>query len=180
MFEYKGNLSVELPREVAYKRGMRTWLSWLKKNVDPNKTTVFFRSISPTHTARKYDQWCYNETRPKKYDSYELGSAKSLVGVIERLIKGIKTLQVKYLNITKLSEYRIDAHPSIYTTESNSLTKKLEDNRSGFLDCSHWCLPGLPDTWNRLLCFNILSDFRRYANFIAENFDIFFLGDIIF
>lgn len=25
-------------------------------------------------------------------------------------------------------------------------------------DCSHWCLPGLPDTWNRLLYANIVSD----------------------
>jgi hypothetical protein len=46
--------------------------------------------------------------------------------------------QVYLLDITLLSELRKDAHPSVYTKDHGN-------------DCSHWCLPGLPDTWNILL-----------------------------
>lgn len=35
---------------------------------------------------------------------------------------------------------RKDAHPSIYTGHGGHTN-----------DCSHWCLPGVPDTWNMLL-----------------------------
>lgn len=53
------------------------------------------------------------------------------------------TTPVTYLNITKLTDYRKDAHPSIYTSP------KIVPEK--FQDCSHWCLPGVPDTWNELL-----------------------------
>ncbi|KAJ6972836.1 hypothetical protein NC653_033222 [Populus alba x Populus x berolinensis] len=40
----------------------------------------------------------------------------------------------------------IGGHPSIYA-----------GNRSSIQDCSHWCLPGVPDTWNEFLHFHLLS-----------------------
>ncbi|KMT08216.1 hypothetical protein BVRB_6g142340 [Beta vulgaris subsp. vulgaris] len=151
LFQYGEDLKEEMPIEKAYKRGMRTWAKWIKNNVDPKKTTVFFRSISAEHTQRKYDQWCYNVTQPMDR-SYLSVYPKSFVDTIEGLIKKMSKLQVKYLNITKLTEYRIDAHPSVFrSSDWKILTKKFEDNISGYADCSHWCLPGVPDTWNRLL-----------------------------
>lgn len=85
-------------------------------------------------------------------DSYVMGFPQAVIDVIENVIKGLSKSRVKYLNITNLSKYRIDAHPSIYT-------KKIGvNNLSGRPDCSHWCLPGLPDTWNRVLYASILFD----------------------
>lgn len=55
---------------------------------------------------------------------------------------------VTLLNITSLSEFRIDGHPSIYGRKTPS---------SKIQDCSHWCLPGVPDTWNELLFFHLQS-----------------------
>jgi len=52
------------------------------------------------------------------------------------------------LDITMLSEMRKDGHPSIYSGELSSQQKADPDHSA---DCSHWCLPGLPDTWNQLL-----------------------------
>lgn len=52
------------------------------------------------------------------------------------------------LDITLLSAMRKDAHPSIY---SGDLTPGQRANPDHSADCSHWCLPGLPDTWNQLL-----------------------------
>mmetsp|Transcript_28846 Transcript_28846/g.65166 ORF Transcript_28846/g.65166 Transcript_28846/m.65166 type:complete len:389 (+) Transcript_28846:53-1219(+) len=43
------------------------------------------------------------------------------------------TLKIKILDITGMSWGRADAHPG-------------QDSRN---DCSHWCLPGLPDVWNQ-------------------------------
>ncbi|KAG6749787.1 hypothetical protein POTOM_046856 [Populus tomentosa] len=45
-----------------------------------------------------------------------------------------------------LMKLKIGGHPSIYAGK-----------RSSIQDCSHWCLPGVPDTWNEFLHFLLLS-----------------------
>jgi len=65
------------------------------------------------------------------------------VGVLKRALNKIKK-PVTLLDITLLSLLRKDAHPSIYGLFS--------------MDCSHWCLPGVPDVWNQILYNFILSD----------------------
>lgn len=57
--------------------------------------------------------------------------------VNHRLYKALKGSSFYVLDITHLSEYRADAHPS------NAGGKKHDD-------CMHWCLPGITDTWNDL------------------------------
>lgn len=44
------------------------------------------------------------------------------------------------LNVTTLSQLRKDGHPSVYGHGGHR-----------DMDCSHWCLAGVPDTWNQLL-----------------------------
>lgn len=105
-------MEMELALEVA----MKTWSNWIDQNVDTNKTVVFFRSISPEHKGK---QRCYNETKPFPDESYQEIFPKSLIEVFERTIKRMKT-PVKYLNITKLSQYRRDAHPSVYARKQGS------------------------------------------------------------
>ncbi|CAM8993826.1 unnamed protein product [Rhodiola kirilowii] len=58
--------------------------------------------------------------------------------VAERVIAEMKT-HVFYLNITKMTSFRKDGHPSIFRPFGKAQ------------DCSHWCLPGVPDSWNELL-----------------------------
>lgn len=50
---------------------------------------------------------------------------------------------VQFLNVTYLTEFRKDGHPS-----SNREPGTPADAPQ---DCSHWCLPGVPDTWNEFL-----------------------------
>ncbi|XP_021842452.2 protein trichome birefringence-like 40 [Spinacia oleracea] len=158
LFEYKGELMEEMPMELAYERAMRTWATWMENNVDKEKTTVYFRSISAEHKTRHNDQWCYNVTKPMADESYVSVYPKSLVDIIESTVNAISKPKVNYLNITKLSEYRIDAHPSVYRSmDWKNITQKIE-NVLGYADCSHWCLPGLPDTWNRLLYVSLFLD----------------------
>lgn len=53
------------------------------------------------------------------------------------LHKALKGSSFHILNITKMSEFRADAHPA------GAGGKKHDD-------CMHWCLPGLTDSWNDL------------------------------
>lgn len=53
-------------------------------------------------------------------------------------------LKYKVLNVTRMTAQRKDGHSSIYYLGPNA-------NPTHHQDCSHWCLPGVPDTWNELL-----------------------------
>ena len=65
---------------------------------------------------------------------------------------------VDFIDITTLSEYRKDAHTSVYTIrQGKPLTEEQKADPKAFADCIHWCLPGLPDTWNELLFARIVS-----------------------
>ena len=39
----------EVPRPIAYGRVLKTWSKWVDDNIDPNRTKVFFNSVSPLH-----------------------------------------------------------------------------------------------------------------------------------
>ncbi|KAJ6738816.1 PROTEIN TRICHOME BIREFRINGENCE-LIKE 9-RELATED [Salix koriyanagi] len=60
--------------------------------------------------------------------------------VVEKVIRAMPTPAVHLLNVTALSQLRKEGHPSVYG---------LGGHRA--MDCSHWCLAGVPDTWNQLL-----------------------------
>lgn len=34
---------------IAYQKGLTTWAKWVDLNIDPRKTRVIFRSVSPRH-----------------------------------------------------------------------------------------------------------------------------------
>lgn len=56
---------------------------------------------------------------------------------------------VFYMNITKMTWYRTDGHPSVYRQPVE--VRGSSPATGMFQDCSHWCLPGIPDSWNQLL-----------------------------
>ncbi|KAJ3682836.1 hypothetical protein LUZ60_013063 [Juncus effusus] len=147
----------ELDATIAYRIGLKTWANWIDSTLSPNKTKVFFTTMSPTH-MRSAD-WnhesnirCFNETKPVLTKGYwGTGSDRRIMEVISTVVSKMKT-PVTFLNITQLSEHRIDGHVSVYgESRGNVLTEEQKGNPEQFADCIHWCLPGVPDTWNRLL-----------------------------
>ncbi|XP_057768708.1 protein trichome birefringence-like [Salvia miltiorrhiza] len=139
----------------AFHRAITTWGRWIDANVDPRKSLVFFRGYSASHFSG--GQWnsggqCDNETEPIKNDAY-LSPYPDKMSVLERVFRGMKT-SVGYMNVTKLTDYRKDAHPSIYRKQQ--YTEEEKRSPLTFQDCSHWCLPGVPDAWNEILYAELL------------------------
>lgn len=100
---------------------------------------AFFRTISPRHFRN--GDWntggsCDNTTPLTRGNKVK--QDRSSDEIVEAAIKGTK---IKLLDITALSELRDEGHISHYSIKANQ----------GINDCLHWCLPGIPDTWNELL-----------------------------
>ncbi|KAK1425884.1 hypothetical protein QVD17_21246 [Tagetes erecta] len=140
----------------AYRRALSTWARWVDRNIDINKTQVIFRGYSVTHF--KGGQWnsggkCHKETEPI-FNSSHLTKYPTKMRAFDKVLKQMKT-PIIYLNISRLTDYRKDGHPSIYRMEYKSVEEQIAAERSQ--DCSHWCLPGVPDTWNELLYASLLK-----------------------
>ncbi|EPS63212.1 hypothetical protein M569_11574, partial [Genlisea aurea] len=155
----------EVDRPVAYERVMKTWSNWVEENVDPKRTKVFFMSMSPLHI--RSSDWenpdgikCAMEKTPivKMSTALDVGTDRRLLRIAANVTSSMKT-PVHFLNITTLSEYRKDAHTSVYTIRQGGkmLTREQQEDPDNFADCIHWCLPGLPDTWNEFLYTLIIS-----------------------
>eukprot|EP00261_Vitis_vinifera_P015231 XP_003634905.1 PREDICTED: protein trichome birefringence-like 38 [Vitis vinifera] len=140
----------DMDRMVAFKKALITWAKWVDSNVDFNKTQVFFRGVTPAHyDGKEWDEPrvtnCSKETQPISGSTYPSGLPQSSY-VLEGVLSGV-TKPVQFLNITTLSQLRKDGHPSMYNGVNRSM------------DCTHWCIAGVPDTWNQLL----------YAALISQN-----------
>lgn len=87
----------------------------------------------------------------------EVGTDYRLFPLVENVTRSLK-VPIRFINITGLSEYRKDAHTSVYTIKQGKLlTKEQQSDPDTYADCIHWCLPGLPDTWNEFLYTYIIS-----------------------
>ncbi|KAM6563266.1 hypothetical protein CsatB_023264 [Cannabis sativa] len=132
----------------AYRRSMKTWAKWIDKNVKPEKQMVFYRGYSTAHfRGGDWDSGgsCNGETKPA-FSGAILENYPLKMKITEEVIKDMR-VPVKLLNVTSLTNFRKDGHPSIYGKNSTA-GKKVSRRKQ---DCSHWCLPGVPDAWNELI-----------------------------
>ncbi|XP_061339421.1 protein trichome birefringence-like 31 [Gastrolobium bilobum] len=152
----------------AYRLALKTWANWLESNIKPLTQKVFFMSMSPTHLwswewKPGSNENCFNESYPIQGPYWGTGSSLEIMKIINNALQELK-IDVTLLNITQLSEYRKDAHTSVYGERKGKLlTKEQRANPKSFADCIHWCLPGVPDAWNEILYAYLLKNHQNFS-----------------
>ncbi|KAM7255225.1 hypothetical protein ACFE04_020466 [Oxalis oulophora] len=151
-FEEGGKVNMTMDVMEAFRRSLQAWKLWVTTNLDPEKNHIFFRSYSPAHYGN--GTWntggsCDTVSEPEQ-DNAHLEPEPLNNQVISDVVKQMNygTWKVHFSNITYLSELRKDGHPSIHREPGTPIDAPQ--------DCSHWCLPGAPDTWNELLYAQLL------------------------
>ncbi|KAG9446124.1 hypothetical protein H6P81_012252 [Aristolochia fimbriata] len=148
----------------AYRLALKTWATWLESKINPRTQKVFFVSMSPTHLWSW--EWrdgtqgnCFNESYPIFQRPYwGTGSSLDIMQIVHEILGDTK-INITFLNITQLSEFRKDGHTSVYTERRGKLlTMEQRSDPNTYADCIHWCLPGVPDTWNEILYAHLLHD----------------------
>ncbi|KAK6918078.1 PC-Esterase [Dillenia turbinata] len=144
----------------AYKRALRTWAKWIDNNIDPTKKLVFYRGFSSAHfRGGDWDSGgsCNGETEPVLNGSI-LDNYPLKMKIVEEVIREMQ-VPVFLLNVTRLTNFRKDGHPSVYRKPVANDGRKVSTKRQ---DCSHWCLPGVPDAWNELIYASLI---QKQSNF---------------
>lgn len=108
------------------------------------------------------DENCFNEKYPIEESSYwGTGSSLAIMDIARDILQKLK-IDVTVMNITQLSEYRKDAHTSVYGERRGKLlTKEQRADPKNFADCIHWCLPGVPDTWNQIMYAHLMRTHKN-------------------
>ncbi|CAN0917135.1 Protein trichome birefringence-like 38 [Linum grandiflorum] len=134
------NMKGHMDRIIAFTKAMKTWARWVNFGANTTKTKIFFQGVSPVHYNGM--DWgkprginCARETTPIAGPSRVIKPLA--LQIQENVIATIKK-PVHFLNITAMSNMRKDGHPSSH-------------GGYGSMDCLHWCVAGVPDTWNQFL-----------------------------
>ncbi|XP_027363251.1 protein trichome birefringence-like 8 [Abrus precatorius] len=160
-FQEGGKVNMTMNVKEAFRRSLQAWKSWALGNLDPRRSLVFFRSYSSVHYRNgtwNEGGYCDMETEPEN-DPTKIESEPYYNIFISDVVKQMQygSWKIHFLNITYLSELRKDGHPSKYREPGTPPDAPQ--------DCSHWCLPGVPDTWNELLYAQLLSEKYGIRNF---------------
>ncbi|KAF4370455.1 hypothetical protein F8388_016192 [Cannabis sativa] len=142
-FQVGNFLKLGMSIPTAYRTALDTWASWVEKSIDTNRTQIFFRTFEPSHWSNFTRRVC-NVTQHPVFETE--GREHSIFSdTVFDVVKNT-TLPVTVLHVTSMSSFRSDAHVGQWS-----------DNPS-VPDCSHWCLPGVPDVWNEILLSYLLDD----------------------
>lgn len=141
-FQLGKSLKLGMPIASAFKTALKTWASWAESNVNPNRTSVFFRTFESSHWSGRNRNSCKVTRRPSLKAK---GRDKSSISDIIMKVTKQMAFPIRVLHVTPMGAFRSDAHVGTWS-----------DNPS-VPDCSHWCLPGVPDMWNEILFSYMLS-----------------------
>ncbi|CAL4946316.1 unnamed protein product [Urochloa decumbens] len=142
-FEAGGMLKLGTSINAAFKMALETWASWVKERVDLRRTRVFFRTYEPSHWSGLNQKVCEVTEQPT---TEAKGNDRREFGDILADVVANTSVPVTVLNVTLMGAFRSDAHIGLWSHPNT------------ILDCSHWCLPGVPDAWNELVFSHLLTN----------------------
>ncbi|CAO1942506.1 unnamed protein product [Urochloa humidicola] len=142
-FEAGGVLKLGTSINAAFKMALETWASWVKERVDLRRTRVFFRTYEPSHWSGLNQKVCEVTEQPT---TEAKGNDRREFGDILADVVANTSVPVTVLNVTLMGAFRSDAHIGLWSHPNT------------ILDCSHWCLPGVPDAWNELVFSHLLTN----------------------
>ncbi|KAL2320936.1 hypothetical protein Fmac_029905 [Flemingia macrophylla] len=149
-FQIGEEVKMNMTTEDAFRKSMETVVDWIANEVNTNKTYVLFRTYAPVHF--RGGDWntgggCHLETLPDLGTLPAVSDAHftTIIDVLSERTNKSNVLNLDLLNVTQMSMRRKDGHASIYYLGPDSTASMQRQ------DCSHWCLPGVPDSWNEML-----------------------------
>ncbi|KAL2922505.1 Protein trichome birefringence-like 10 [Bienertia sinuspersici] len=161
-FQIGAEVNMNIKQDAAYRRSLETVLDWINREVNTNKTQVFFRSYAPVHFRGgnwKTGGSCHMENLPQLEESLVSSQAWPKLNIASKVLASHrnhpKLRDISMLNITIMSARRKDGHLSLYYLGPGAGPASIHRQ-----DCSHWCLPGVPDSWNELLFALLLRRFQ--------------------
>ncbi|GJN28323.1 hypothetical protein PR202_gb16433 [Eleusine coracana subsp. coracana] len=167
-FQVGDEVKMEMTVTDAYRRSIQTLSDWLHKEVNASKTHVIYRTYAPVHFRGgdwKTGGSCHQETLPDVTPVMLLQEWADLLQPVNDFLGDNlrpKLHGLNMLNVTQMTAQRKDGHLSVYLSPSGPVPRYKQD-------CSHWCLPGVPDTWNELLYALVMRRHGEVLNaFIGE------------
>ncbi|XP_062190882.1 protein trichome birefringence-like 8 isoform X2 [Phragmites australis] len=132
----------------AFRLSLQTVEDWELSSARSSESYFFFRSYSPSHYRN--GTWdtggsCAEQRGPLTTNDHSGEDHSWINAMIVKTTEDIKRhgRKARFLNITHMTVLRPDGHPSRHR-EPGTPPDAPED-------CSHWCLPGVPDMWNEVL-----------------------------
>ncbi|KAL8143649.1 hypothetical protein V2J09_016681 [Rumex salicifolius] len=149
-FQLGGSLMLGMSIQTAFRTALITWASWVDSKIETNRTRVFFRTFEPSHWSNTSESSCKVSQFPMSGSEgdYKSGFSDNILDVVSNM----STL-VTVLGITSMSALRGDAHVGAWSGTTNQ----------SVADCSHWCLPGVPDVWNEILLQYLSCSSLKYS-----------------
>ncbi|GLT49352.1 hypothetical protein SLA2020_315260 [Shorea laevis] len=148
-FQERMKVMMDMEIWTAFRRSIETLMDFVGTQVNTNKTQVYFRSYAPVHfrggtwkTGGHCHQLKLPDFGPLPYKTEKLVDIFS--DVLSKHSIGMQV--INFMNVTPMTYRRQDGHTSLYHFGPGNGPGPLNHQ-----DCSHWCLPGVPDSWNELL-----------------------------
>ncbi|KAH6836147.1 TRICHOME BIREFRINGENCE-LIKE 11 [Perilla frutescens var. hirtella] len=150
-FQEGSEIKMETSVEDAFRRSIMTLMDWISREVNLSRTHIMFRTYSPAHF--RGGDWntsnggCDLETTPDLGPPPESSETHTKFKIIVDALSEHRGIQnIELLNVTSMTSQRKDGHSSLYYLGPSVRPSPFQSQ-----DCSHWCLPGVPDSWNELL-----------------------------